>query len=173
MGQGHKSEGWYKHTRRSGLQEHVRADKKHVVLQAVHWRSSSGTSSNTSSSDINTPWQKKLATCSKALMQAGGEGSKSSFASQELSLITHHLYNRLPQPCLFLYQQSHLLADHGSQPNIQALWICSHLEDQLFMGENTVTSQPSVVTHTLTSNGKLQKTTPSSSSSSSWEKIIS
>lgn len=102
-------------------------------------------------------------------MQAGGEGSKSSFASQELSLITHHLYNRLPQPCLFLYQQSHLLADHGSQPNIQALWICSHLEDQLFMGENTVTSQPSVVTHTLTSNGKLQKTT----SSSSWEKIIS
>lgn len=36
MGQGHKSEGWYKHTRRSGLQEHVRADKKHVVLQAVH-----------------------------------------------------------------------------------------------------------------------------------------
>lgn len=36
MGHGHKSDGWYKQTRRSGLQEHVRADKKHVVLQAVH-----------------------------------------------------------------------------------------------------------------------------------------
>lgn len=36
MGHGHKSDGWYRHTRRSGLQEHVRADKKHVVLQAVH-----------------------------------------------------------------------------------------------------------------------------------------
>lgn len=159
MGQGHKSEGWYKHTRRSGLQEHVRADKKHVVLQAVHWRSSSGTSSNTSSSDINTPWQTELDTCSKILIQAGGEGSKSSFARKGLSLLTHHLYHRLPQACLLLYQQSHLLADHGSQPHIQALWICCHLEDQLLMGEHTVTAQPSVVTHTLAPNGQLQKTT--------------
>jgi len=58
MGHGHKSDGWYRQTKRSGLQEHVRADKKHVVLQAVHWRSSSGTNSNTSSSDINTPLKK-------------------------------------------------------------------------------------------------------------------
>lgn len=87
MGQGHKSEGWYKHTRRSGLQEHVRADKKHVVLHAVHWRSSSGTSSNTSSSDINTPWQEELATCSKILMRAGGEGSRKFFCKHLLLTI--------------------------------------------------------------------------------------
>lgn len=95
-------------------------------------------------------------------MQTRGEGSTSSFSGKGLTLVTHHLHNRLPEPCLLLYQQSHLLADHGCQPHVQALWVCSHLEDELFVGEHTVPAQPPVVTHTLAPNGELHKTTPAS-----------
>lgn len=54
-GQSQRSAAWWRQTRRSGLQEQVSADKKHVVLHLWHWRSSSGSSSKTSCSEDSTP----------------------------------------------------------------------------------------------------------------------
>ena len=55
IGQLQRSDAWCRHTRWSGLQGQVSADRKQVVLHFWHCRSSSGTSSNTSCSDDSTP----------------------------------------------------------------------------------------------------------------------